>query len=199
MNKNTFEINDPWQIFVDWFEEAKSKNLPQYNAMMLATCDTNMQPSARMVLLKSYVGGKFVFFTNYNSRKALELNKNNKVALVFYWCKLDKQVRVEGEAKKVIKEESKKYFQQRERDSQIGAWASKQSARLVDFSELENRFNLYKNKFKAQGIIDYPEFWGGYSVVPTKMEFWEQQKNRLHHRCLYTNNNGCWQKELLYP
>jgi len=182
-----------------WFKEAKNKESYNYDACCLATADVRGVPSARMVLVKSFDERGFTFFTNSNSRKAKEFEKNIKVALCFYWKSLKKQVRIEGTIMDLTMEESDKYFQSRSRGSQISAWASKQSEFIQDgYSTLMDNYKFYEKKFK-NNKIPRPEFWQGKIVMPEKIEFWIERANRLHERLLFTALTNKWNKEYLYP
>jgi pyridoxamine 5'-phosphate oxidase len=151
-----------------------------------------------MMLLKGVDPRGFTFFTNYESRKAHELRDNARAALVFHWAVLLRQVRVEGTVERLTQAESDAYFQTRARGSQIGAWASQQSAELGSRAELDSRFAEYKAQFAGQSI-PLPPFWGGYRLVPTSIEFWQGRINRLHDRLRYTREQGGWRVTRLYP
>ena len=193
------KFSDPIKLFSIWLEDAKKKEINDYNACCLATCDVAGVPSARMILIKSFDERGFVFYTNLQSRKAKEFEKNVRVALCFYWKSLKKQISIEGPLLELPNKEADDYFQSRSRESQIAAWASKQSDYLPEgYKSLENNIEYYENKFKNQ-IIPRPNFWSGRIVVPEKIEFWKNVKNRLHERVLFTPASGNWLKEFLYP
>ena len=193
------KFSDPIKLFSIWLEDAKKKEINDYNACCLATSDAAGIPSARIVLMKSFDERGFVFYTNLQSRKAKEFEKNVRVALCFYWKSLKKQIRIEGPLLELPNKEADDYFQSRSRESQIAAWASKQSDYLPEgYKSLENNIEYYENKFKNQ-IIPRPNFWSGRIVVPEKIEFWKNVKNRLHERVLFTPASGNWLKEFLYP
>lgn len=187
----------PFIVFEHWYEEALQ--LPTNNpaAMALSTVDENNRPSSRIVLLKSWDEAGFVFFTNYNSRKTSNLTANPTASLLFFWDSLGKQIRIEGSLKKVSRETSESYFQSRPLESQWGAWASKQSEKLEDPSDLAERFNYYKKKYPAE--VPLPEFWGGYLMIPDYFEFWQTREHRLHERTVYQQQSGEWISFLLYP
>jgi pyridoxamine 5'-phosphate oxidase len=167
-------------------------------SMTLATADENGQPCARIVLLKSFDEGGFVFFTNYNSRKGRELNNNAHACLLFYWAPLWRQVRVEGAVEKVSEAESEEYFHSRPLGSKIGAWASNQSQPVTSRNELDERFEEFSMKFDDN--VPRPPHWGGYRVKPHVIEFWQGRENRLHDRLVYTRqSDGNWQIERLAP
>lgn len=193
------KFSDPMKLFSLWLDEAKNKEINDYNACCLATCDAAGIPSARMILLKKFDERGFVFFTNLQSRKAKEFERNVRVALCFHWKSLKKQIRIEGPLLELPKNEADKYFQSRVRDSQIGAWASQQSSYLPKgYKSLEEKIEFYESKFKNQ-VVPRPSFWGGRIVVPERIEFWKDVKNRLHERMLFKADNENWLKEYLYP
>ncbi len=189
---------DPIALFARWFEDAQRSGILLPETMALATAQKDGSPAARMVLLKDFDERGFVFYTNYISRKAEELEENSNAALLFHWPILQRQVRIEGSAVRVPPEESAAYFESRSRGSQIGAWASKQSASLPQREELEERFRKYERKFSV-GKIPAPEFWGGYRVAPRVIEFWQGRLNRLHDRVLYEKDGDEWKCSRLYP
>jgi len=193
------KFSDPMKLFSLWLDEAKNKEINDYNACCLATCDAAGIPSARMVLLKKFDERGFVFFTNLQSRKAKEFERNVRVALCFHWKSLKKQIRIEGPLLELPKNEADTYFQSRARDSQIGSWASQQSSYLPKgYKSLEEKIEFYKSKFKNQ-VVPRPSFWGGRIVIPERIEFWKDVKNRLHERMLFKADNENWLKEYLYP
>lgn len=190
---------DPFTLFSQWFEDAKKSGLLLPESMSISTCNNSGQPSSRMVLLKEFDQDGFVFYTNYASRKSQELESNNKIALLFHWNVLQRQVRIEGEVSKVSTEQSKRYFHSRDRGSQIGAWASKQSTKLTTSEELKERETYYKNKFADFDEIPYPEFWGGWKVSPTYIEYWQGRASRLHDRICFEKQDKQWQHFKLHP
>ncbi|MDW8146230.1 MAG: pyridoxamine 5'-phosphate oxidase [Roseiflexaceae bacterium] len=189
---------DPLVQFQRWFDQAVELGLIEPNAMTLATATPDGRPSARMVLLKGVDNGGFVFFTNYESRKGVELTMNPWAALVFYWPELERQVRVEGRVERISPEESDAYFASRPNGSRIGAWASRQSSVIGSRAELEQRVaeleRLYANR-----EIPRPPFWGGFRVIPDAIEFWQGRPNRLHDRLRYRRDAGRWIIERLSP
>jgi pyridoxamine 5'-phosphate oxidase len=190
---------DPFRQFEQWFEQAIDSGIPEPNAMSLATVAESGQPWLRTVLLKLFDERGFVFFTNYGSRKAEQLESNPKVALLFPWVALGRQVKITGDAEKIPMAESLKYFATRPRGSQIGAWASPQSQVITSRSLLEAKFDEMKRKF-SEGHIPLPSFWGGYRVTPDTIEFWQGRENRLHDRFMYTRaDDGNWHIERLAP
>ena len=189
---------DPIELFNTWFHKAGESEPNDPNAMTLATVDEHGRPSARIVLLKGIQDGKFVFFTNLESRKGRELAQNPNVSLCFHWKSLHLQVRIEGTAHQVSNQEADAYFATRAVGSQIGAWASKQSRPLSDRSELEETLAAYSLKF-GDDHIPRPPHWSGFAVTPEIIEFWEEQPFRLHNRLVYFHENDAWQTIKLYP
>ncbi len=198
---------NPLEVFSKWLDEAKScTDIKEPNAMALATCaqdGNSFAPSCRFVLLKNFDERGFVFFTNKNSRKGDELKDNPHAALCFYWEALGKQVRIEGKVEEVDESESDTYHTSRRRGSQIGAWASKQSQPLENYSILEQRVKKMEEEF-ADAPVPRPPFWGGYRVIPNRIEFWQHMEHRLHYRLLYKRiendeNTALWDSEFLYP
>jgi pyridoxamine 5'-phosphate oxidase len=192
------EDADPIELFRAWFEAAREAGLLLPEAVALATASADGEPSVRMVLLKGVDERGFVFFTNYESRKARELEENPRAALCFYWAVLQRQVRVSGEVSRVSTEESATYFATRARGSQIGAWASRQSARLQSREELDRRVREAERRF-AGGEVPLPPFWGGYRLAPTSIEFWQGRVDRLHDRLLFTRTGDQWDAARLFP
>ena len=180
---------DPIKQFQLWFNDAIEAEIYLPDAMTLATATPDGKPSARMVLLKQVDPNGFVFFTNYNSSKAAQLDANPHAALVFYWPKLDRQVRVEGSVVRTSAEESREYFRTRPRESQIGAWASEQSEVISGREVLEQRTKELEEKY-LDGEIDCPGHWGGYRLRPERIEFWKSRVGRLHDRILYERGSG---------
>jgi len=180
---------DPFLSFQNWFQEALSdKDIIEPNAMTLATCSLDGFPSARIVLLKEVDDAGFVFFTNYESQKGCELDVNPRAAIVFFWQKLKKQIRICGVVEKLDKEMSDEYFHTRPRSSQIGAWTSEQSRIIPSREFLEDRYRKYEDEYKDIEV-PLPPFWGGYRVRPLSIEFWKGRTSRLHDRIKYTREN----------
>lgn len=190
--------SDPMKQFDIWFKNALESELLEPNAMILSTVSAEGVPSARTVLLKGLDGGGFTFFTNYESQKGKEIEANPNVSLLFLWLELERQVRINGKAVKVSERESYNYFKSRPADSRIGAWASKQSSTVPGRTYLEVKFAEYKKKF-GDTEIPLPPFWGGYRVIPEKIEFWQGRPNRLHDRIVYTKIASDWKIERLSP
>ena len=191
------QTEDPFELFDQWFEEAKNQEADP-TPMTLATVDGTGRPKARVVLLKGYDERGFVFYTNTESRKASELQANPHAALCFFWPRILKQVRVEGKVERVSDGEADAYFASRPRERQLAAWASKQSQPLRSREELLARYKEFEQKFAGQPI-PRPPFWSGYRVVPESFEFWIGHENRLNERILYRKTNAGWEKLLLYP
>ncbi len=190
---------DPIKQFKRWFEEAIKAQLPDPNAMNLATVTADGRPAARTVLLKGFDERGLVFFTNYESRKSKELTRTPWAALTFYWAELNRQVRIEGSVEKISVRESEEYFQTRPRGSQIGAWASPQSEEVASRAELDRRVQEVEQRFHNQPI-PCPPFWGGFRVKPVSIEFWQGRENRLHDRILYAlQSDGSWRVCRLAP
>lgn len=190
----------PLAQFKAWFEQAVQVQVPEPNAMTLATCTPEGKPSARIVLLKGIEEGGFVFYTNYNSRKGKELEQNPQAALAFLWHELQRQVRVEGPVRKLSPESSTAYFQSRPKGSQVGAWASPQSTPIASRAVLEKRVEELAGQYVGAEILPRPPHWGGYVLEPTVVEFWQGRSNRLHDRIRYRlDENGNWQVERLAP
>ena len=189
---------DPFKQFQTWLDEALAADLAQPLGMTLATATPGGRPSARMVLLRGFDSKGFVFFTNYTSRKAKELDNNPRAALVLYWAELDRQVRIEGTVQRVAADESDTYFQTRPRGSRLGALASPQSELIPDRAFLERRMEELIRQYPDD--IPRPGFWGGYRVIPVSIEFWQGQENRLHDRLRYRRDeDGPWIFERLAP
>lgn len=190
---------NPIKQFQRWFQHAAKAQIPMPEAMSLTTATADGRPSARMVLLKQVDEDGFVFFTNYRSQKARELDANPFAALVFYWQKLDYQVRVEGIATRVSEIESDEYFATRPRESQVGAHASPQSDVVANRLFLEDRFAELEERFRDQ-LIPRPEHWGGYRIKPERVEFWKSRVGRMHDRLLYERQpDGIWKLSRLAP
>ena len=197
LNESDVAAN-PIEQFTKWWSDAIKSEILEVNAMTLATSDKNGKPSARIVLLKGFDERGFVFFTNYESNKAKALAENPKAALIFFWKEIERQIRIEGTVEKVSVQESDTYFFSRPEGSRIGAWASPQSKIITGRNILEENVQKYKEEFKNS--IPRPPHWGGYRVMPFKIEFWQGRSNRLHDRILYTKTpNGSWKVERLAP
>ena len=191
---------DPFEQFQVWFDQNLKINKDDPTAMALATVDKKGMPANRIVLLKDYNREDgFSFYTNYDSRKAKQLKDNPKASLLFYWPQTERQIRIEGKIKKLSKAISEAYFQQRPRESQIGAWASEQSSTIPDRNYLEKTVSDLTRFFDNHKQIPLPPFWGGYSLIPSYFEFWQGRPNRLHDRIIYTLVKGSWKIGRLAP
>ena len=188
---------DPIVQFERWFEAARASGIQLPETMLLATATRDGVPSARAVLLKGIEDGGFVFFTNYESRKARDLDENPRAALTFLWGPLGRQVRVEGGVERVPRDASEAYFRTRPLGSRLGAWASPQSAVIEDRGQLESGVAGAAARFGDE--IPLPPFWGGYRVVPDALEFWQHRSDRLHDRLRYRRIEGGWSLERLAP
>ena len=192
-------LPDPIEQFARWFGDASEAGVVEPNAMTLATADSAGAPSARIVLLKGFDQRGFTFFSNYNSRKGRELAANPRAALVIYWHPLERQVRIEGRVDRVGREESEAYFRTRPPGAQIGAWVSQQSDVVTSRDEMERRAQQLSDEF-GDKPIPLPDFWGGYRLVPTSIEFWQGRPSRLHDRLQYLRQDtGGWTLRRLSP
>ncbi|MEH6562473.1 MAG: pyridoxamine 5'-phosphate oxidase [Marinobacter sp.] len=190
--------DDPFQQFEIWFGNAREAGILEPNAMSLATSGADSMPDLRTVLLKYFDERGFVFYTNYESRKAHEIAENPRAALLFPWIGLNRQVRIQGKVEKVSKTESLKYFASRPRGSQIGAWVSEQSKAITSRGLLEQKVAEMRRKF-SEGEVPLPGFWGGYRVVPERIEFWQGRPSRLHDRFEYVREGNDWLIQRLQP
>ncbi|NET71894.1 MAG: pyridoxamine 5'-phosphate oxidase [Sphaerospermopsis sp. SIO1G2] len=191
--------NNPFVQFKIWFDQAIAAQLPEPNAMTLATSTPDGKPSARMVLLKNFDERGFVLFTNYNSHKGQEIAANPHAALVFWWAELERQVRIVGSVEKISAQESDGYFEVRPHNSRLGAWASNQSEVIANREVLEAQLQELQRKYENQSV-PRPPHWGGFRVIPHEIEFWQGRSSRLHDRLLYTQlSDGSWKIERLSP
>lgn len=190
--------DDPLSFFAKWFQEARASQVNEVNAMTLATVDANGKPHARIVLLKGLDAEGFVFFTNYNSAKGSDLLTHPFAALVFFWPELERQVRVEGKVEKVTGAESDTYFQSRPDGSKLGAWASPQSQKIEDRDILDASYKKYLTEFTGSDI-PRPDHWGGYRIIPEKIEFWQGRSSRMHDRIVFSRSDAGWAKFRLAP
>ncbi|MBW4627261.1 MAG: pyridoxamine 5'-phosphate oxidase [Brasilonema octagenarum HA4186-MV1] len=191
--------SNPFIQFRQWFDQALAAQLPEPNAMTVATATVNGQPSARIVLLKGFDQRGFIFYTNYNSHKGQQLAENPQASLVFWWAELERQVRICGSVEKVSENESDEYFYSRPLNSRLGAWASEQSQVIKSREALEQRMQELQIQYQNQDV-KRPQHWGGLRVIPTEIEFWQGRSNRLHDRLLYTRlDDGSWKIQRLSP
>ena len=189
---------DPSVMLDAWLQNAQANSVSEYQAMVVATVDNKHQVSTRVVYLRDIIADGLVFYTNFNSRKGLDIKKNSEVAINFFWKELEQQIRIQGTIKIVNPDVSDAYFRERPRESQIGAWASDQSKQIPNRAYLEQQLIRYQNEFDG-GPVPRPEHWGGYKVIPHYFEFWQGRKNRLHDRICYSKKNGLWSKSRLAP
>ncbi|GAA4085585.1 pyridoxamine 5'-phosphate oxidase [Mucilaginibacter panaciglaebae] len=198
LSEKTISAN-PIKQFDQWFNEAIEAQIPEPNAMTLATATSDGRPSARIVLLKGFDDTGFAFYTNYLSRKGKELAKNPNAAIVFHWIGLERQVRIEGTIEKLSREQSERYFHSRPKLSQISALASPQSQEITDRDELENKMSQLETEY-AEKEVPKPSYWGGYVLKPRLIEFWQGGRSRLHDRIVYKKiDNKNWKKVRLAP
>jgi pyridoxamine 5'-phosphate oxidase len=189
--------NNPFSQFSSWWDEAVQSEIDEVNAMTLSTITNEGRPSSRIVLLKGFDAKGFVFFSNYNSSKAQHISSNSHVSLLFFWKELERQIRIDGVCSKVSAEESDAYFHSRPIGSRLGAWASPQSEKIKDREVLVQRLASVTQEFGLD--VPRPPHWGGYQVVPTRIEFWQGRSNRLHDRILYEQQELSWQISRLAP
>jgi len=193
-------LENPFHQFESWLDESLNKGNHSANAMVLSTVDEKQMPDSRIVLLRNISFGGFTFFTNYKSKKARDLEKNNKACLLFFWPELERQVRITGEIKFLPEHESDQYFDSRPFESQVGAWISDQSRIVKGRAEIEKSYEAALKKYEGKAV-PRPAHWGGYVLVPTQFEFWQGRANRLHDRILYSleATTGKWLISRLMP
>jgi len=189
--------DSPFDLFSIWFDEAVKNNELESNALCLSTVSSNGIPSSRIVYLKELVEESFVFYTNYASQKGEELALNPMASMLFFWPKLQRQVRITGSVSKISEEDSDAYFASRPRESQLGAWASYQSEILADRNELFSRITKLEQQFKD--TVPRPPHWGGYALKPSELEFWQGQPSRLHDRLVYIKTSDSWKVQRKNP
>jgi len=190
--------NDPIEQYSVWFKEAMSSNIVDPYAACLSTVDSSGRPSSRILYIRDFNKDGFIFYTNYDSKKGYDILENNYGALNVFWGELERQIRIKGLIKKVDDSKSDKYFNDRPRASQIGAWASDQSQKIKNRKELESKIRFFEDKFKGINI-PRPSNWGGYNLSPYQIEFWQGRPSRLHDRILYVKENNQWVKSRLSP
>ena len=200
LNSCFLDFDDPIHLFDTWMEEAKKTEPNDPNAVALATSNKNNVPSVRMVLLKDFNQNGFVFYTNLDSQKGHDLKQNPNVAMCFHWKSLLRQIRVNGTVSLVTNEVADNYYNSRSYESRIGAWASKQSKELKDREQLDNSIEEYKKKYADKNKVPRPNYWSGWNLSPSSIEFWLDGDNRIHERLKYTKNSkGKWIRSLLSP
>tara|TARA_B100001173_G_scaffold187106_1_gene161427 strand:- start:272 stop:895 length:624 start_codon:yes stop_codon:yes gene_type:complete len=193
------DLDNPIDLFVEWFNEAKKTEINDPNALALATAGKNGVPSVRMVLLKDFNKKGFVFYTNLNSRKSIEIKSNPNASICFHWKSLLRQVRITGRLSKVSDEEADNYYNSRSYGSRIGAWASNQSSVLKSRDELLKSIEEFKKKYPNEKNIPRPKHWSGWNLNPVEIEFWLDGNDRIHERLRYTKKDNNWEKDLLSP
>tara|TARA_B100000401_G_C52684633_1_gene661451 strand:- start:352 stop:978 length:627 start_codon:yes stop_codon:yes gene_type:complete len=200
LNKCFKDMDDPIELFGEWFNEAKKTEINDPNAVALATADNKGLPSVRMVLLKDYDKNGFVFYTNLNSKKSLDLKENPSASLCFHWKSLLRQIRLTGAVSKVSEEEADKYYKTRSYNSRIGAWASQQSEVLKNREQLNDLIDEFKKKYSDENNVPRPDYWSGWNLNPDSIEFWLDGEHRIHQRLKYIKkDNNNWDKILLNP
>ena len=204
--KNTLDLNscfmdldDPFELFKIWLEEASKKEINDPNALSLATSNNRNEPSVRMVLLKGLSKNGFVFYTNLNSPKSSDLKNNPKAAMCFHWKSLERQVRIAGSLTQVTDKEADQYYNSRPYESRIGAWASDQSKVMKRREDFLKKIDEFKKKFKDEKNLPRPKHWSGWCLDPSSIEFWLGDKYRIHERLKYRKVSSNWKKEILYP
>ena len=200
LNKCFLDLDDPFELFEEWFEVAKKKGINDPNALALGTASKNGVPSVRMVLLKGFDKDGFIFYTNLKSQKSKELKENPNATMCFHWKSLLRQIRIVGKLNLVDNKIADDYYSTRAYESRIGAWASKQSSILKSRDELLNNLENFKKKYSDKDNVPRPDHWSGWNLKPSSIEFWLDGDNRIHERLKYTlDNNNNWEKSLLSP
>ena len=200
LNKCFLDLEDPFELFEKWYEEAKIKEINDPNALALGTSNKKSIPSVRMVLLKSFDKNGFVFYTNLNSQKGNELKENPNASMCFHWKSLLRQIRISGTLNQVDGKTADNYFNTRAYESRIGAWASKQSSTLKSREELLDNIENFKKKYNDRDNVPRPNYWSGWSLKPINIEFWLDGDNRIHERLKYTlSDNNIWIRSILSP
>ena len=200
LNKCFLDLDDPFELFEEWFEVAKKKEINDPNALALGTASKDGVPSVRMVLLKGFDKNGFIFYTNLKSQKSKELKENPNATMCFHWKSLLRQIRIVGKLNQVDDKIADDYYSTRAYESRIGAWASKQSSILKSRDELLNNLENFKKKYSDKDKVPRPDHWSGWNLKPSSIEFWLDGDNRIHERLKYTlDNNNNWEKSLLSP
>jgi len=200
LNKCFLDLDDPFELFKEWFEVAKKKEINDPNALALGTASKDGVPSVRMVLLKGFDKDGFIFYTNLKSQKSKELKENPNATMCFHWKSLLRQIRIVGKLNQVDDKTADDYYSTRAYESRIGAWASKQSSILKSRDELLNNLENFKKRYNDKDKVPRPDHWSGWNLKPSSIEFWLDGDNRIHERLKYTlDNNNNWEKSLLSP
>ena len=200
LNKCFLDLDDPFELFKEWFEVAKKKEINDPNALALGTASKDGVPSVRMVLLKGFDKDGFIFYTNLKSQKGKEIKENPNATMCFHWKSLLRQIRIVGKLNQVDDKTADDYYSTRAYESRIGAWASKQSSILKSRDELLNNLENFKKKYSDKDNVPRPDHWSGWNLKPSSIEFWLDGDNRIHERLKYTlDNNNNWEKSLLSP
>ena len=200
LNKCFLDLDDPFELFERWFDEAKKNEINDPNALALGTASKDGIPSVRMVLLKGFDKEGFVFYTNLNSQKGNQIKENPNATMCFHWKSLLRQIRIVGVLSQVSADTADKYYNSRGYESRIGAWASKQSSVLKNRNELLDSLKAFRKKYNDQDKVPRPSHWSGFNLKPSSIEFWLDGDNRIHERLKYTlNENNEWTKSLLSP
>ena len=200
LNKCFLDLDDPFELFEEWFEVAKKKEINDPNALALGTASKDGVPSVRMVLLKGFDKDGFIFYTNLKSQKSKELKENPNATMCFHWKSLLRQIRIVGKLNQVDDKTADDYYSTRAYESRIGAWASKQSSILKSRDELLKNLENFKKKYSDKDKVPRPDHWSGWNLKPSSIEFWLDGDNRIHERLKYTlDNNNNWEKSLLSP
>jgi pyridoxamine 5'-phosphate oxidase len=193
------DLDNPIDLFKNWFKKAEETEINDPNAVALGTADQKNQPNVRMVLLKGLSDKGFVFYTNFNSKKGSDLKSNQQASMCFHWKSLRRQIRVVGKVEQVSEEEADDYFNSRPYENRISAWASSQSKKLESRDTFLKKIEEFVRKYPKQNKVPRPPYWSGWRILPNEIEFWLDGEGRIHERLNYVNNNSKWIKEILYP
>jgi pyridoxamine 5'-phosphate oxidase len=193
------DLDNPIDLFKNWFKKAEETEINDPNAVALGTADEKSQPSVRMVLLKGLSDKGFVFYTNFNSKKGSDLKINHQASMCFHWKSLRRQVRVIGKVEQVTEKEADDYFNSRPYKNRVSAWASSQSEKLESREVFLSKIKEFEKKYPNQNKVPRPAHWSGWRILPKEIEFWLDGEGRIHERLNYINYNGEWKKEILYP
>jgi len=199
LNSCFMDIDNPIELFKIWMSEAEKNEINDHNALSLATTNKNNEPNVRMILLKGLSEKGFVFYTNFNSPKSLDLKNNPKAAMCFHWKSLQRQIRISGNITQINDHEADAYFNSRAYESRIGAWASDQSQVMNKREDFLKKIDKFENKFKNEKNVPRPKHWSGWCLNPFSIEFWLGDKYRIHERLKYNKILGNWKKQILYP